>query len=125
MAGLLLDSHTALWLVTAPSRLSQAALEACTDPDASVVLSVASIWELEYKAALGKLTLPTDIWDALVDSGVSVLPVLRNHALLAAHLPLHHRDPFDRMLVAQARAEGLGLVTADRQLSAYNIPTLW
>ncbi len=92
-------------------------------------VSVVSIWEIGIKHALGKLTLPVPL-DALVAAScerfdLEVLPVGAKHALLAPTLPPHHKDPFDRMLVAQALVEGLTLITADAALRAYNCPLLW
>lgn len=122
---LLLDSHAALWMVAAPERLSQKAATALSSSDHAVYLSVVSIWELEAKAALGKLPLPGHVWNNLDAIGVIILPVGRLHALAVSRLPMHHRDPFDRMLVAQAMVEGLALVTVDRKLPAYGVPVLW
>ncbi len=87
-------------------------------------VSAVSIWELEIKRAVGKLKLPGDP-AALVDySGFDRLQITFEHASAAGRLPLHHRDPFDRMLIAQARVEGLTLITADEQLGAYDVPLL-
>ncbi len=91
-----------------------------------VRFSAASVWEIAIKVTLGKLTLPAsaDVGAALAESGFLALPVEVAHAEDVRHLPPLHRDPFDRMLVAQARIEGLTLLTADRQLAAYGIPVI-
>lgn len=125
MPALLLDSHIALWLVAASTRLSAVASSAINEPTNKVHVSVATIWELEAKATLGKLPLPVGMWQRLDDLGVAFMPIGRDHAHVAPRLPLHHRDPFDRMLVAQALVEGLTLVTVDQALAAYGVSILW
>jgi PIN domain nuclease of toxin-antitoxin system len=94
-----------------------------------IVLSVASIWEVGIKHAMGKLPLNAGV-PALVDEAARelrarVLPIEMDHVIEAAGLPMHHRDPFDRLLVAQARTEGLTLVTLDEALRPYDVPLLW
>ena len=126
---LLLDTHVWIWWLTDPDRLSRPADSALSDPDNQLYLSPVSTWELMVKSAAGRVTVAGSV-EALVDeaitaSGVHPLPIEHSHALLLRQLPAHHRDPFDRMLVAQAQLDGLTLVTADRQLSAYDIETLW
>lgn len=121
----LLDSHVALWLLTEPARLSPRAAAALSDDNHSVYLSVVSIWELEAKAARDKLSLPSYFWNDLDALGVLTLPITRPHALAVSRLPLLHRDPFDRMLVAQAMLEGLILITKDEVLPRYPVSTLW
>lgn len=123
--ALLLDSHAALWMIAASNRLTPLAFEALSGGKHAVYLSVVSIWELEVKASLGKLPLPHALWDDLDAGGVITLSLERRHALAVSSLPHHHRDPFDRMLVAQALTEGMTLVTADTTLSAYGVPILW
>lgn len=122
---LLLDSHAALWMVAEPERLSARASDAVSSGSHVVYLSVVSIWELEAKAAKGKLPLPSLLWNNLDAIGVLTLPVTRLHALAVSRLPLLHGDPFDRMLVAQAMLEGFTLVTKDQILPQYGVPTLW
>lgn len=87
-------------------------------------MSVASLWEIEIKRKLGKLTAPEQTLDLLRRSRFDVLPIAPEHAVAAGRLPLHHNDPFDRMLVAQAQTEDLVLVTADERLRAYDVPIL-
>lgn len=122
---LLLDSHIALWMVADPERLSRQVVDALSSGDNAVYLSVVSIWELEAKAAKGKLSLPPLLWNNLDAIGVLSLPITRFHALAVSRLPSVHGDPFDRMLVAQAMLEGLTLVTKDHVLPRYAVPTLW
>jgi PIN domain nuclease of toxin-antitoxin system len=121
---ILVDSHVALWWLDDPARLSRAAHDAIADPGNEVFLSAASVWELALKITRGKLVMPDGFVDVLAEDGFESLPVAAVHALAAAQLPAHHGDPFDRMLVAQALAEGLVLATRDRILAHYDVPLL-
>jgi PIN domain nuclease of toxin-antitoxin system len=96
-----------------------------TIQSSEVHVSVASAWEVAIKRGLRKLMLPESFEAGMTDSRFQLLQITLAHAERVADLPLHHRDPFDRMLIAQCRVEGLTLVTADRRLAAYDIPTLW
>lgn len=89
-----------------------------------LVVSVASVWEIEIKRAKGRLVAPLDIADRAISEGLDPLSITIDHAREAGRLPLHHSDPFDRMLVAQARVEGLTLATADMTLARYDVPVL-
>lgn len=125
----LLDSHVWLWMLVEPERLGEPARAALADSGNEGFVSVASIWEIGIKHVLGKLTLPAPV-DTLVTASrerfdLQLLPIGAEHALLAPTLPPHHKDPFDRMLVAQALVEGLTLVTADTALRSYSCPLLW
>ena len=119
----LLDSHSLLWLLDGNPRLSSRHRHRLDGAEA-VVVSAASIWELAIKRALGRLTTPPDFVAIIEASSLVSLPVRMEHAELAGSLPLHHRDPFDRMLVAQAMLEGLVLVTADPEMQLYGVPLL-
>ena len=90
----------------------------------AVIVSAASIWEIEIKRARGRLTAPVDVGERALEDGFVPLPITLAHAQEAGRLPLHHHDPFDRMLVAQARMEGMTLATADATLGAYDVPLL-
>ncbi len=120
---LLLDTHCWLWMQVSPERIGSNALDQLTDPENALFLSSASSWEIAIKWALGKLPLPQTpeeyVPRCLERQGVLGLPVQHRHALHTASLPPHHRDPFDRLLVAQAQLERLTLVTADKKLAAY------
>ena len=107
------------WFFNEP--LSGGAIAAIRAPEADVRVSVVSIWEAEIKRALGKLEAPDDLVGTVRDHGFVELAVRSDHAVAAGRLPLHHGDPFDRMLVAQAQLEGLSLVTADEWLGRYGI----
>ncbi len=122
---LLLDSHAALWALRDVPRLSEAARTEIVDPDNDVFVSAASLWEIGIKRNLGKLKAPDDLPIRLAARGFVELPVTGRHAWIAGALPLHHNDPFDRLLVAQAQNEHLVLLTADRRLAAYGVATLW
>lgn len=116
--NLLLDTCTLLWWVGGDAVSAEAA-EAIVNPDNGVWVSAASIWEISIKQSIGKLAVRGGL-DATVDEDFEHLPINAAHARLAGRLPHHHRDPFDRMLVAQAQAQGLTLVTRDRNIRKYD-----
>jgi PIN domain nuclease of toxin-antitoxin system len=120
---LLLDSHAALWALIGSDRLGPAARRAILDAEL-VVVSVVTPWELGIKQALGKLQLPGDMIAAFEASGFEMLSLSAAHATDAATLPMHHRDPFDRMLIAQAARERLTVVTVDSQFDRYDVDTM-
>ena len=120
--NLLLDSHTLLSALHDPERLAPAARDAIIDPRRMVFFSAASVWELELKAAQGKLTLPAKWIDTAEATGFIELPITAADARMSASLPWHHSDPFDRVLVAQALTRGLQLATRDAQLEPYQVP---
>jgi PIN domain nuclease of toxin-antitoxin system len=117
---LLLDSHCLLWWL-GDLPLSDEAKDAITNPSNTVFVSPASIWELEIKAALGKLSIDADLIGEVAESGMSWLPITALHGRTAARLPMHHRDPFDRMLIAQAQAEECSLITRDGMFGKYEV----
>lgn len=120
----LLDTHVFLWLQTEPDRLDPALLDRLSRADA-LLLSPASAWEMAIKYHLGMLALPAEptvyVPDRMTRSGVEPLAIEVTHTLAAGGLPPHHRDPFDRLLVAQSQLSGIPLVTADRQIAAYDV----
>ena len=126
---LLLDTHAFLWSISAPDRLSGRARRAIEDGANDVFLSAASAWEIAIKAGLGRISLPQDperfVPDQMAQNSIQPLPVQLGHALKVLVLPDLHRDPFDRLLVAQAMAEGLTLVSGDRRLTGYAVKLLW
>lgn len=121
---LLLDTHVFLWWRAEPRRLVGDAHAAVVEAD-EVFVSAASAWEAAIKSALGKLELPASVESGVLDSGFEELVITFAHTERVAALPQHHRDPFDRMLVAQAQIEDLVLVTHDRSLEPYNVQILW
>jgi PIN domain nuclease of toxin-antitoxin system len=116
---LLLDTHLLLWWLDASPSLSAQAGEMIRDPENTVFVSAVSLWEIWLKQSLGKLRLPVDFTDRLAAESFESLPLMAAHARQVAVLPWRHRDPFDRMLVAQAQVEKLVLLTADEALTAY------
>jgi PIN domain nuclease of toxin-antitoxin system len=126
MNRLLLDTNVAVWLLLGDrNRVSTAAVQMLEDTSNEVALSAASVWEIAIKRSLGKVTLPDSWAEALRRLGFQPMPVTAIHAAAVEHLPWHHRDPFDRLLVAQAAVERCALVTADHRLAAYPVETLW
>lgn len=121
---LLLDTHLFLWWRGEPARLASTVRDSIATADI-VFVSAASAWEASIKVSLGRLELPDTIEAGVLASGFEKLLITFSHAQRAGSLPLHHRDPFDRMLVAQAQAEGLILVTHDRLLEPYDVEILW
>lgn len=126
---LLLDTHCWLWMQVTPERFGERAGALVRDLDNELLLSAASSWEIAIKYGLGRLVLPEAperyVPDRLHSSGVTPLPVQHDHALRVSSLPQHHRDPFDRLLVAQAQAEALTLLTVDRVFDAYDVAVRW
>jgi PIN domain nuclease of toxin-antitoxin system len=124
--SLLLDTHVFLWWIGEPARLTDGAKAAIADPQTLVYVSAASAWEISIKRALGRVDLRDEEFSyGIRESGFAELNVTVEHSLVAGALPPHHRDPFDRMLVAQATVEGLRLVTHDRVITAYDTEPLW
>ena len=125
MTGALADTHALLWWLSDDPQLSDAARELIGAGEVSVHFSAASVWEAEIKAAIGKLVAPADLLGALEADAFVELPISARHAREAGRLPPLHRDPFDRMIVAQARLEGFSVITADPKIAAYGAQVLW
>lgn len=121
---LLLDTHAFLWWNADDPTLGPAARAAIADGDNLVFVSAATAWEIAVKRASGKLEAPGNVTDWVREGGFIPLPIEIEHAVLSAELPDHHRDPFDRLLVAQAAIEELTLVTSDPEIPKYEIATL-
>ena len=125
MKRLLLDTHALLWWLSGDLKLGKIAKAEISNPKNEVYVSAASIWEIAIKKGIGKLTAPAD-FDAIVDNeGFLKLPISLYHGEQAGTLPQHHKDPFDRMLVAQAQAEGLTLISSDKWIDLYQTKTLF
>ena len=125
---LLLDTHAFLWFVTGDRRLSRRARRAIEAAEAELLISTASVWEIAIKASLGRLTLPKsvhDYFDEKVAAGFIILPVEWPHAARVGELPFHHRDPFDRLIIAQGLVEGLPIVSGDPMFKAYGATIVW
>jgi PIN domain nuclease of toxin-antitoxin system len=126
---LLLDTHTVLGFYLADPQLSAAASAAIIDPPNEKWVSPASYWEIAIKISTGKYALAQpyeDFWRNAIDAnGFRILPVLPKHTSLLTTLPFHHRDPFDRLIIAQSLAEGMSLVSADSVIDTYGVPRVW
>ncbi|MCS6845749.1 MAG: type II toxin-antitoxin system VapC family toxin [Caldilineales bacterium] len=125
----LLDTHAFLWWITNDPRLTARVQKTVQNPGNLIFLSAASGWELAIKASIGKLhvsqDLDTFISEQLTLNRIDVLPVLMSHALFVRKLPAHHRDPFDRLLVAQSLVEGMPLITSDPLIAKYSVQVIW
>lgn len=122
---LLTDTHAALWLLGEDKRLSSSADQMLTDASNEVMLSAAVVWEVAIKRSLGKLDAPDGFAGLLLDAGAVPLAVSIDHARAVRLLPWHHRDPFDRLLVAQAALEDAIIISNDERLHAYDVPVVW
>lgn len=121
---LLLDSHVFIWAFSRPTELSTTVRQAIEDPSNDRFVSISSIWEITIKAAIGKLAVPNNFTDAIQDLGAVPLPITISHIKRLQTLPVHHRDPFDRLLIAQAIEENLTIATRDRHFPAYGVALL-
>jgi len=125
----LIDTHALLWFAAGSRSLSTAARRRIEDSRHERCVSVASIWEISIKLSLGKLRLDVELSELVAQdvlgAGLTLLDVRAEHAVAVAQLPFHHRDPFDRMLAAQAIVEGLDVVTADRVFAKYGVKRIW
>ena len=126
---ILVDSHAVIWSVDRPEQISPFAMTAMSDPDNELLVSMATLWEISIKFGLGRLplSLPYRQWidKAIADLGLSLLPITLDHFERQALLPWHHRDPFDRLLAAQALIEDIGIVSSDSVLDAYGVTRIW
>lgn len=125
---LLLDTHVVLWMLGEPERLCEQARNAIADPDNLVFVSAASVWEMAIKQQIGKLKLPGPVHSwlraELADRDVQTLPIDFDAAAAVANLPMHHRDPFDRVIIAQA-GRSLTVVTHDKRFGEYAVDVIW
>ena len=122
--GYLLDTHSLLWALGEPDALSNRARAAIGDTGSIVQVSTASLWECAIKASIGKLELPEEFFDAVTMAGFEELQIRIPHLEVYVALPMHHRDPFDRMLVAQATTESLTLISNDSKIAEYDVDVL-
>jgi PIN domain nuclease of toxin-antitoxin system len=126
---ILIDTSCWLWSLSDPEHLNKKARELLSDPGQALFLSSASSWEIAIKAALGKIRLPESpekyIPSRMAALNILGLPIEHAHALHVFSLPPHHRDPFDRLLIAQAQVEGMTILTADRSFAPYKVKTIW
>ncbi len=122
---LLLDTHALLALLSSDYPLSANAQEAMAQPDAQLHASAVNVWEIAIKRKIGKLEAPDDVIERVDEAGTPILAITARHARTGGSLPLHHRDPFDRLLIAQAKQEGCAIVTKDPVFAAYGVPVMW
>ncbi len=126
---LLLDTHTFIWMDAAPEKLPRQVTELLQNPEHNLLLSVVSVWEIQIKTQLGKLDIHNDLVKLVQEqqerNRLIVLPVTLVHVLALGKLPLHHKDPFDRLLIAQAVSENAALLSHDSAFAAYPISLLW
>ena len=125
----LLDTHVILWAALEPEKLSLRAAEILRSQHHSLIISSASTWEIVVKVSIGRLLLPMDI-EAFIHTTLSrldarMIEISLDDTMELSRLPLHHKDPFDRILVAQARRQGVPLVSRDRQVTQYEVETIW
>lgn len=126
MSAALVDTHAALWFLDDAPELSAEAKDYMESADHTLYLSAASVWEMAIKRGVGKLDVPENLLDVLIDEGFETLPITWTHAWGATKLPLEaHRDPFDRLLVSQALLEGLPIISADVALDQYGVARRW
>jgi len=126
---LLLDTHIFIWLIDGNPKLSQTARQAIEDTSNTLYLSIVSLWEITIKTSLGKLELAIPLEQIVINlilpSGIEILPIHLPHLLVLQTLPFHHRDPFDRLLISQAKSETLTLVSEDGMFEQYEVEKLW
>jgi PIN domain nuclease of toxin-antitoxin system len=120
----LLDTHAMLWALGDPGKLSPTARDAIASPANIVFVSSASLRECAIKASIGKLDLPDDFFDSIPATGYEAMPIRIAHLNVYRSLPMHHRDPFDRIFVAQAQAEALTLISRDPEIAKYDVALL-
>ncbi len=126
---LLLDTHTFIWWDSEPGKLSPRVFALCRDQTNIVLLSVASVWEMQIKLQLGKLKLDLPLEEVIESqrqtNDIKILPVMLSHVLALQNLPVHHKDPFDRLLIAQANVEDAALLSVDPVLAKYPVQLIW
>ncbi len=126
--NLILDTHTAIWFVTDSYQLPKSVKKHVENPDNHCFISIATLWEMGIKHSLGKLKLKAElkkIFELFLESGFILLPITPEHILTNTTLPFHHRDPFDRLIIAQAKREGFSLISKDQEFQNYNINLIW
>ncbi|MEM9328453.1 MAG: type II toxin-antitoxin system VapC family toxin [Bacteroidota bacterium] len=126
--NLLLDTHAVIWFMTDDGKLKEGNKELVESKENNAFVSIASLWEMGIKHSLYKLTLRTElkeVFELIERSGFEVLPITPEHILTSASLPFHHRDPFDRLLIAQAKSEQLLLMTKDPWVLNYEVQSIW
>lgn len=124
----LIDTHTFIWFIEGDKKLSKTAKEIISKKDVSTFISIASLWEIAVKISLGKLELKTSfskISQLIFNNGFQILPIVFEDTLILSELPFHHRDPFDRIIIAQSITNKLSIISRDKIFSEYNISLIW
>ena len=124
----LIDTHTFIWFIEGDKKLSKTAKEFISKKDVSTFISIASLWEIAVKISLGKLELKTSfskISQLIFNNGFQILPIVFEDTLILSELPFHHRDPFDRIIIAQSITNKLSIISRDKIFSEYNISLIW
>lgn len=122
--NIIVDTHVAIWFLTDDRRLAASYKRAIEDPENRCFISIATLWEMGVKYSLGKLKLKAElkrIFELFIESGFQFLPITPEHILTNATMPFYHRDPFDRLIIAQANREGYAIMTVDSQFESYNV----
>ena len=126
--NLLLDTHTLIWFITDNDNLPRKTKSIIESKENACFVSMASYWEIGIKNSIGRLDLNADlktIFHIIEETGFNTIPITTNQILTNAHLPFHHQDPFDRIIIAQAMTEKMTIITKDSQMELYDVPTLW
>jgi PIN domain nuclease of toxin-antitoxin system len=124
MNNLLVDTHVLLWALGSPNSLSERTRQTLVNPDNEVFVSAVTAWEISIKTAIGKLRAPSDLHEQIRRLRFRTLPITFEDGIAVHDLPMIHRDPFDRMLIAQAKAHGLTLITSDKDIAQYDVSTM-
>lgn len=124
MKKILIDSHILLWIFADPNKLKNKHIDLIENPAVDVIVSNASLWELHIKASLGKLTIPENFFQEMKSNLISILPVHSPHLKTLLHLPFHHGDPFDRMIISQALSENIPIISYDQTFTGYPVELL-
>ena len=121
MKRLLLDTHVFIWWMSGSANLGSMAIKQISDPENKVFISAVSVWEMMIKRQLGNLECPDNLDSIIEELGFEQLNISAQHAVQTGHLPMHHKDPFDRMLIAQSQVDGLQIITKDERFSDYQV----
>ncbi|MBU2509792.1 type II toxin-antitoxin system VapC family toxin [bacterium] len=122
--NILLDTHVCLWWLDNSTALKKEIKDVISNIDNVIIVSAVVIWEIRIKQAIGKLEIPPDFFEVLTQQGFEIIPIAAEDAYKVGDLPLHHRDPFDRMLIAQAKSGGFTILTHDKEFTKYDVPIL-
>jgi PIN domain nuclease of toxin-antitoxin system len=121
---LLLDTHTLIWALAEPEKLSPKIIQLIENPNNTIFISIATLWELQIKKSIGKIALPDNFWDQLPELGYQLLDITFSHILQLERLALLHRDPFDRILISQSLQESILLITKDSEILKYDLDNI-